>query len=107
MLAKQELSTSMIAGLAPEAELMFANQMKIPHTFVIHTYTQPTNCQFCKKMLVRVCREWLGVQCKDCRYNAHKECSEKVPRDCSREIGLFHLKSLPKLTVDLMIPAAM
>ena len=92
MLAKQEHSTSMIAGRAPEAELMFANQMKIPHTFVIHTYTQPTNCQFCKKMLVGVCREWLGVQCKDCRYNAHKKCSKKVPRDCTGEIALLHLE---------------
>ena len=27
-----------------------------------------------------------GVQCKDCRYNAHKKCSEKVPRDCTGEV---------------------
>ena len=27
-----------------------------------------------------------GVQCKDCRYNAHKKCSERVPRDCTGEI---------------------
>ena len=27
-----------------------------------------------------------GVQCKDCRYNAHKKCSEKVPKDCTGEI---------------------
>ena len=29
-----------------------------------------------------------GVQCKDCKYNAHKKCSEKVPRDCTGEIAL-------------------
>ena len=27
-----------------------------------------------------------GVQCKDCRYNAHKKCSERVPRDCTGEV---------------------
>jgi len=84
--AKKERSTSMIAGRPPEVELMFANRMKIPHTFVIHTYTKPTQCQFCKKMLVGVFKQ--GVQCKDCRYNAHKKCSEKVPRDCTGEIAL-------------------
>ena len=40
-----------------------------------------------------------GVQCKDCKYNAHKKCSEKVPRDCTGEIALvsnfdaFHIVS--------------
>ena len=33
-----------------------------------------------------------GVQCKDCKYNAHKKCSEKVPRDCTGEIALLHLE---------------
>ena len=27
-----------------------------------------------------------GVQCKDCRYNAHKKCAERVPRDCTGEL---------------------
>ena len=38
-----------------------------------------------------------GVQCKDCRYNAHKKCSEKVPKDCTGEIPqvrTFVLKSI-------------
>ena len=39
-----------------------------------------------------------GVQCKDCRYNAHKKCSERVPKDCTGGIGNMllicqHLKS--------------
>jgi len=41
-------------------------------------------------MLVGVFKQ--GVQCKDCRYNAHKKCSEKVPRDCTGEIALLHLE---------------
>ena len=53
-----------------------AQRPKIPHTFVIHTYTIPTKCHLCKKMLVGVYKQ--GVQCKDCRYNAHKKCSEKA-----------------------------
>ena len=40
---------------------MFANRMKIPHTFVIHTYTKPTQCQFCKKMLVGVFKQVLKI----------------------------------------------
>ena len=47
-------------------------------------YTKPTKCHFCGKMLMGVIKQ--GVQCKDCRYNAHKKCAEKVPRDCTGEV---------------------
>lgn len=56
---------------------------KIPHTFSVHTYTRPTVCQFCKKLLRGIFKQ--GVQCKDCQYNAHKKCIEKVPKDCPGE----------------------
>ena len=36
-----------------------------------------------------------GVQCKDCRYNAHKKCSERVPRDCTGEV--------PQVTINLIV----
>ena len=39
-----------------------ANRLKIPHTFVLHTYTKPTKCHFCNKLLVGVIKQ--GVQCK-------------------------------------------
>ena len=45
------------SGRPPEVELIVANRLKIPHTFVIHTYTKPTQCQFCKKMLVGVFKQ--------------------------------------------------
>ena len=48
-------------------------------------YTKPTKCHFCGKMLMGVIKQ--GVQCKDCRYNAHKKCAEKVPRDCTGEVS--------------------
>lgn len=56
---------------------------KIPHTFAVHTYTRPTVCQFCKKLLRGLFKQ--GVQCKDCQYNAHKKCIDKVPKDCAGE----------------------
>jgi len=61
-----------------------ATRLKIPHTFVLHSYTKPTKCHYCNKILVGVFKQ--GVQCKDCRYNAHKKCTEKVPRDCTGEV---------------------
>ncbi|XP_023333340.1 serine/threonine-protein kinase D3 isoform X2 [Eurytemora carolleeae] len=65
-------------------DMQMATRLKIPHTFVLHTYTKPTKCHFCNKILVGVFKQ--GVQCKDCRFNAHKRCSEKVPRDCTGEV---------------------
>ena len=40
-------------------------------------------------MLMGVIKQ--GVQCKDCRYNAHKKCAEKVPRDCTGEVSRMML----------------
>lgn len=54
--------------------------MRIPHTFVVHNYTRPTVCQYCKKLLRGLFKQ--GVQCRDCHYNAHKKCVDKVPKDC-------------------------
>ncbi|MEJ1286478.1 hypothetical protein NN561_017485 [Cricetulus griseus] len=39
------------------------SKVKVPHTFVIHSYTRPTVCQFCKKLLKGLFRQ--GLQCKD------------------------------------------
>ena len=61
-----------------------ANRLKIPHTFVLHTYTKPTKCHFCNKVLLGVIKQ--GVQCKDCGYNAHKKCAERVPNNCTGEV---------------------
>jgi len=82
--SKRERSISMMSGRPPWVDVQMATRLKIPHTFVVHTYTKPTKCHFCGKMLVGVFKQ--GVQCKDCKYNAHKKCSERVPRDCTGEI---------------------
>ncbi|KFO29266.1 Serine/threonine-protein kinase D1 [Fukomys damarensis] len=39
------------------------SKVKVPHTFVIHSYTRPTVCQYCKKLLKGLFRQ--GLQCKD------------------------------------------
>uniref|UniRef100_A0A1A9W3J4 Uncharacterized protein n=1 Tax=Glossina brevipalpis TaxID=37001 RepID=A0A1A9W3J4_9MUSC len=66
----------------------FVNQkLRIPHTFMVHTYGIPTVCQYCKKLLKGLFKQ--GLQCRDCQYNAHKKCMDKVPQDCSGERQLF------------------
>ncbi|KAF7272052.1 hypothetical protein GWI33_015138 [Rhynchophorus ferrugineus] len=60
------------------------SRLRIPHTFVIHSYTRPTVCQYCKKLLKGLFKQ--GLQCKDCNYNVHKKCLEKVPKDCTGEL---------------------
>ncbi|KAK7904812.1 hypothetical protein WMY93_017419 [Mugilogobius chulae] len=65
-------------------EKMVLGRVKVPHTFAIHTYTRPTICQYCKRLLKGLFRQ--GMQCKDCRFNCHKRCAAKVPRDCLGEV---------------------
>ncbi|XP_052276453.1 serine/threonine-protein kinase D1-like isoform X2 [Dreissena polymorpha] len=62
-------------------EREFASRIKVPHTFVVHNYTRPTICQWCRKLLKGLFRQ--GVQCKDCRFNCHKKCMPQVPKDCA------------------------
>ena len=33
-------------------DMHLANRLKIPHTFVLHTYTKPTKCHFCNKVFI-------------------------------------------------------
>ncbi|XP_036005586.1 serine/threonine-protein kinase D2 isoform X1 [Fundulus heteroclitus] len=58
-------------------------KVKVPHTFAVHSYTRPTVCQYCKRLLRGLFRQ--GLQCKDCKFNCHKRCAYKVPNDCLGE----------------------
>ncbi|KAJ6217177.1 hypothetical protein RDWZM_008334, partial [Blomia tropicalis] len=76
-------SSSNISGRPAWVEKELADRIRVPHTFVIHSYRLPTVCQFCKKLLCGIYRQ--GYQCKDCKFNAHKKCIEKVPWNCAGE----------------------
>nr|XP_036673514.1 serine/threonine-protein kinase D1 [Drosophila suzukii] len=64
--------------------------LRIPHTFMVHTYGIPTVCQLCKKLLKGLFKQ--GLQCRDCQYNTHKKCMDKVPHDCTGEAQLSQLQ---------------
>ncbi|OUC44388.1 phorbol esters/diacylglycerol binding domain protein [Trichinella nativa] len=67
-------------------EVENARRTKVPHTFQVHTYTKPTICHYCKKLLKGIVRQ--GMQCRDCCYNCHKKCEQYVPKDCSGSMML-------------------
>ncbi|KAI4902192.1 hypothetical protein NFI96_029566 [Prochilodus magdalenae] len=50
-------------GRPIELDKILLSKVKVPHTFVIHSYTRPTVCQHCKKLLKGLFRQ--GLQCKD------------------------------------------
>nr|XP_002131681.1 serine/threonine-protein kinase D1 [Ciona intestinalis] len=57
--------------------------IRVPHTFQVHTYTRPTVCMHCKKLLKGFFKQ--GLQCKDCKFNCHKRCKNEVPANCPEE----------------------
>ncbi|XP_069500896.1 serine/threonine-protein kinase D3-like isoform X2 [Ambystoma mexicanum] len=59
------------------------NRVKVPHTFQIHSYTRPTICQHCRRLLKGLFRQ--GMQCKDCKFNCHRRCVPLVPDECVGE----------------------
>ncbi|XP_053237159.1 serine/threonine-protein kinase D1 isoform X2 [Podarcis raffonei] len=50
-------------GRPIQLDKILLSKVKVPHTFVIHSYTRPTVCQYCKKLLKGLFRQ--GLQCKD------------------------------------------
>ncbi|XP_004440239.1 PREDICTED: serine/threonine-protein kinase D2 [Ceratotherium simum simum] len=76
-------SASSYTGRPIELDKILLSKVKVPHTFVIHSYTRPTVCQACKKLLKGLFRQ--GLQCKDCKFNCHKRCATRVPNDCLGE----------------------
>ncbi|XP_076360399.1 serine/threonine-protein kinase D1-like isoform X2 [Tachypleus tridentatus] len=79
----KEKKSSVNMGRPPWVDRELAGRIKVPHTFVVHSYTRPTVCKHCKKLLRGLFRQ--GMQCKDCKLNVHKRCSEKLPMDCTGE----------------------
>lgn len=46
-----------------------AERLLVPHTFHIHTYTKPTMCQHCHRLLKGLFRQ--GLQCSGTRSETH------------------------------------
>ncbi|XP_058867780.1 serine/threonine-protein kinase D3-like [Acipenser ruthenus] len=63
-------------------------RVQVPHRFHIHTYTRPTVCQHCQRLLLGLFRQ--GLQCSDCKFNCHKRCLPLLPSDCVGERGSFN-----------------
>uniref|UniRef100_A0A8K9WQX2 Serine/threonine-protein kinase n=1 Tax=Oncorhynchus mykiss TaxID=8022 RepID=A0A8K9WQX2_ONCMY len=78
-----ERRSSSYIGRPIELDKILLSKVKVPHTLVIHSYTRPTVCQHCKKLLKGLFRQ--GLQCKDCKFNCHKRCAPKVPNNCLGE----------------------
>ncbi|CAH2094927.1 unnamed protein product [Euphydryas editha] len=80
---------SLVSGTTgPKRPASSWGSLGIPHTFQVHTYTRPTVCRLCKKLLRGLFKQ--GLQCGDCHYNAHRKCLPFVPKDCGGEIRDHH-----------------
>uniref|UniRef100_A0A8D3C9X9 protein kinase C n=1 Tax=Scophthalmus maximus TaxID=52904 RepID=A0A8D3C9X9_SCOMX len=72
-----------IKASSPSPLMSKTSGAQVPHTFHIHSYTKPTVCQHCHRLLRGLFRQ--GLQCSDCRFNCHRRCEPLVPRDCPGE----------------------
>lgn len=59
-------SSQSYIGRPIELDKLLLSKVKVPHTFLIHSYTRPTVCQHCKKLLKGLFRQ--GLQCKGGRH---------------------------------------
>uniref|UniRef100_A0A669D9E1 Serine/threonine-protein kinase n=1 Tax=Oreochromis niloticus TaxID=8128 RepID=A0A669D9E1_ORENI len=84
-LSYSSCSSQSYIGRPIELDKILLSKVKVPHTFLIHSYTRPTVCQHCKKLLKGLFRQ--GLQCKDCKFNCHKRCAQKVPNNCLGEVS--------------------
>ena len=72
-----------VGGRPPWMEKILQERPQIPHSFILHSYTKPTLCQLCKKLLAGIYRQ--GYQCKDCKFNVHKRCIKRTTAQCTGE----------------------
>ncbi|XP_077394756.1 serine/threonine-protein kinase D1 isoform X2 [Festucalex cinctus] len=82
---ERRASCQSYVGRPIQLDKLLLSKVKVPHSFLIHSYTRPTVCQHCKKLLKGIFRQ--GLQCKDCRFNCHKRCAPKVPNNCLGEVS--------------------
>uniref|UniRef100_A0A4W5N7X7 Serine/threonine-protein kinase n=1 Tax=Hucho hucho TaxID=62062 RepID=A0A4W5N7X7_9TELE len=67
-------------GRPVHLDKILMSKVKVPHTFAVHSYTRPTVCQYCKRLLRGLFRQ--GLQCKDM---LSPSVDHEVPMDYSSE----------------------
>ncbi|XP_078452218.1 serine/threonine-protein kinase D3-like [Lampetra fluviatilis] len=82
-LAWRDKRTASWSGRPVWVDRAVAGKVKVPHTFVTHSYKLPTMCQHCRRLLKGIFRQ--GLQCRDCKFNCHNRCATKVPKECIGE----------------------
>uniref|UniRef100_S4R9R9 Uncharacterized protein n=1 Tax=Petromyzon marinus TaxID=7757 RepID=S4R9R9_PETMA len=82
-LAWRDKRTASWSGRPVWVDRAVAGKVKVPHTFVTHSYKLPTMCQHCRRLLKGIFRQ--GLQCRDCKFNCHNRCAAKVPKECIGE----------------------
>uniref|UniRef100_A0A3Q3QC36 Serine/threonine-protein kinase n=1 Tax=Monopterus albus TaxID=43700 RepID=A0A3Q3QC36_MONAL len=93
-------SSQSYVGRPIELDKILLSKVKVPHTFLIHSYTRPTVCQHCKKLLKGEPLQpfqmfmpppqppsLLVFKHYDCKFNCHKRCAPKVPNNCLGEVS--------------------
>lgn len=80
---REKRSPSLNMGRPAWVERELAGRIRIPHSFLVHSYAKPTICQHCKKLLKGLFRQ--GMQCKDCRFNVHRKCQDRIAMNCPGE----------------------
>ena len=70
------------------------SQPLVPHAFVVHTYTTPTYCVVCKKLLWGAVRQGYRCNAPGCAVDAHAACRVEAHKVVPCAAGGAFIKSL-------------
>ncbi|KAA0711220.1 Serine/threonine-protein kinase D1 [Triplophysa tibetana] len=90
-------------GRPIELDKILLSKVKVPHTFVIHSYTRPTVCQHCKKLLKGLFRQ--GLQCKDL-LSPGAESDVVMEEGCDDHDGERHGSLIDDMEESLVVDSA-
>ncbi|RXN20733.1 serine threonine- kinase D1-like isoform X2 [Labeo rohita] len=90
-------------GRPIELDKILLSKVKVPHTFVIHSYTRPTVCQHCKKLLKGLFRQ--GLQCKDL-LSPGAESDVVMEEGCDDHDGDRHSPLIDDMEESLVVDSA-
>eukprot|EP00002_Diphylleia_rotans_P016272 TRINITY_DN3167_c0_g1_i1.p1 TRINITY_DN3167_c0_g1~~TRINITY_DN3167_c0_g1_i1.p1 ORF type:complete len:637 (-),score=96.54 TRINITY_DN3167_c0_g1_i1:106-2016(-) len=77
-----------IVAQSPDARLISEDDaLRHLHQFYEKTYTSPTYCNVCRKLLVGVRKQ--GMCCEICKFNCHEECMSSAPPNCKTGFYTF------------------